>query len=246
MKILINYANIKYYNAQKSCSESGMKFGFDKVYQYNINDIDEEFFNKNKTILSNTKGAGYWLWKSYFLLKTMDIVDYGDYVWYNDSGAEFTSHIDNVFEYVDESEDIILFSTKQFKNKSYTKRDCFYYMNCDSEYYYDSYHLQSSSQIYKKSEKSIEFLNEYLKYCQDERIVSDNVNVCGLNDLPENLGHRHDQSILSLLFLKYKDDFNLKLHKDPTQFPRENNTSHLFDDKYGEIINHFRFTKYKD
>jgi hypothetical protein len=88
-KVLINYADKKFYDAQKACSDSGLKFGFDKVISYSVDDIDEDFFNKNRKILENWRGAGYWLWKSYFLLKTMEKLDDGDYVWYNDSGVRF-------------------------------------------------------------------------------------------------------------------------------------------------------------
>ena len=32
------------------------------------NDIDNDFINKNKSILNCNRGGGYWLWKPYIIL----------------------------------------------------------------------------------------------------------------------------------------------------------------------------------
>ena len=42
-----------------------------------------------------------------------------------------------------------------------------------------------------------------MKYCADERCVSDIPNQCGLENLDGFQDHRHDQSIITLLQLKY-------------------------------------------
>ena len=65
-KYLINYANITHYNSQKGNSQSGLSNGgFDEVFSYNYSDIDDEFKEKNKHILEQPRGAGFWLWKPY-------------------------------------------------------------------------------------------------------------------------------------------------------------------------------------
>jgi len=73
MKILYNYAHNKFLNSQERCTKTGYDVGlFDKVYQFRYDDIDLEFKNTNKFILSQNRGAGYWLWKYYFAVKLLN------------------------------------------------------------------------------------------------------------------------------------------------------------------------------
>ncbi len=76
-------------------------------------------------------------------------------------------------------------------------------MNCDSEEYYNASQCDASYQFYKKTDKTLKFLEEYNLYCSNENIISDLPNITKEN-LPEFKDHRHDQSILSLMAVKYK------------------------------------------
>src|SRR5208282_2331127 len=51
---------------------SALNKGVDFILNYRKSHIDKEFFEKNKHILSQKKGDGYWLWKPYFILKTLE------------------------------------------------------------------------------------------------------------------------------------------------------------------------------
>ena len=70
--VAISYSNEIYqtqlqYN-KKSAFENGK---VDEYYEYGPNDIDKNFREKNKDILSRKRGNGYWLWKPYIILKTL-------------------------------------------------------------------------------------------------------------------------------------------------------------------------------
>jgi hypothetical protein len=94
MKILINYADEKYKKAQKLNTWTGLHIAkFDKVYSYGPDNIDEDFYNKNKTILSQKRGNGLWLWKPYFIYKTLLECRDGDIIFYCDSGSFFIRKI---------------------------------------------------------------------------------------------------------------------------------------------------------
>ena len=70
-KVLINFANGFFYKSQRYNTKTGLGIGgFDKATSYTPKDIDREFFKQNRQILSRSKGAGYWLWKPYFIKKT--------------------------------------------------------------------------------------------------------------------------------------------------------------------------------
>ena len=50
---------------------------------------DKEFWKKNGDFIEkNKRGYGYWLWKSYIIKKTMDMMKDGDILLYLDSGCE--------------------------------------------------------------------------------------------------------------------------------------------------------------
>ena len=103
--------------------------------------------------------------------------------------------------------------------KQWTKRDAFILLECDNTLFTDTNQMMASFILVKRSEKSIEFFKQYLKYSQDYRILTDVKNTLGLNNYPEFIDHRHDQSILSLLSKKW----GLIPFHDPSQ------TGILFD-----------------
>ena len=58
-------------------------------------------------------------------------------------------------------------------------------------------------QIYKKNDYTVKFIQEWLYYCQDKRIVTDDKNTQGMPNYPDFRENRHDQSVLSLLIKKH-------------------------------------------
>jgi hypothetical protein len=231
---LINFAHNGHYTAQKQCSKSAVTIGgVNSYYEYGWNDIDDNFKNKHIDIFSAPRGSGYWLWKPYFILKTLNFVNEGDIVLYADASAIFISSIQPLVD-ICMAEDTVIFGQK-YLNRAFTKRDAFCYMNCDNDKYYNSQQVTASYMMFRKCKRSIELVNEYLNYCTDKRIISDDSNTCGLPNLPEFVSHRHDQSVISLLCEKE----GIKLHRDPSQFGHEVQSIYP-EDTYPQIINHNR------
>ena len=80
--VAISYANYIYFKQLKVNKFSAIKVGkVDKYYSYKPEDIDINFKKKNKDILSRERGNGYWIWKPYFILKTLkNKLNIGDYL----------------------------------------------------------------------------------------------------------------------------------------------------------------------
>jgi hypothetical protein len=108
-------------------------------------------------------------------------------------------------------------------------------MNCDSPKYSESNQRLASFSLWKKSNFTIDFINEFLDYAQDERLITDLENQCGYPNYPDFKEHRHDQSIFSLLSKKY----DLNAYRDPSQW---GNSSKIFytNSKYEQLIEHTR------
>jgi hypothetical protein len=87
-------------------------------------------------------------------------------------------------------------------------------MNCDETKFTDSYQRLASFIVFRNSKVSKDFVEEWLHYCQDERILIDSDNIQGKNNYAEFLHRRHDQSVFSLLTKKY----DLTVFRDPSQW----------------------------
>ena len=65
---LITYGNEKFYNSKKRLQNEANSTGwFDTITVYGPEDLDDDFKEKNKNILNQNTGNGYWMWKPYFI-----------------------------------------------------------------------------------------------------------------------------------------------------------------------------------
>jgi len=213
---LATYSNLKYQKEQNNLLEyaAGTKL-FDSFFtgtEYWLK--NSEFYIENKKILDLERGAGYWLWKPYLILEAMKTIRDGDIVFYIDCGDMFLKTITSYTTPILEKECCLLLGGG-FLQKDWTKRDCFYYMSCDSKDYLDVIQLEAGVQFWKKTSKSIQVLEEQIKFCKDHRILTDASNECGLPNYMGFKDHRHDQSVLTNLFVKYQLAVDSTKHQTP-------------------------------
>lgn len=224
-KHLISFGSQGYENGLQRLKKSAEGF-FDTITLYGPGDIDATFYKQNEKILTQPRGAGYWLWKPYFILERLNQVEDGDLVFYTDALVEFKkpSEIDNI---VDDSfaQKIMLFHQK-YTNDTYTKRDCLRLM-CDGHcrYIYGP-HLNAAFMGFVKAPETLKFVREWLFWCRQPECLTDQPNEYGDNP-PTFRDHRHDQSILSLLAIKH----GILTQEDISQYGNS---------PYGVVINHHR------
>lgn len=216
MKVyLVSFATPEFYESQEMLNISALKHGVDETIPYNDKILRKTpFYKENKSILKFKKGGGYWLWKPYIVLENIKKINYGDVLIYADSDAEIVRDLTFLINLCKEKGGILLFKVHHHINSTFTKRDCFILMNCDSEDMWNTEQVMGGFQIYVKNDKSINFLQEWLHYCKHPKILTDTQNICGLDNFPNFIEHRHDQSILSLLAIKHK----IEIFRDPSQW----------------------------
>ncbi len=216
MNILINYANNVFRKSQELNSKTGKEVGlFDKVISYSPKEIDRDFYERNKKILSQKKGNGCWLWKPYFIKKTLEIMKTDDFLFYCDSGSYFIKPITPLIEIsLTTGQEIIVFELRGLPERVWTKKDAFMLLDCESPKYTNSNQRLGGFSLWKKTNFTMDFINEFLHYSQDERLITNLENQCGNPNYPDFKEHRHDQSILSLLTKKH----NLEAFRDPSQW----------------------------
>ena len=214
--IVVNYANDRYRNTQNYNTLTALKRGkADEVYAYSDKDIDEAFYDKHKKILSESRGNGLWLWKPYFIKKSLEKTNYGDIIFYTDSGTYFTDKIDKILNKVPNDFDIICFDIPLIEEQ-FTKKIVFEKMNCDSEKYTQTNQIIGTYFIMKKTKFVEQFVNEWLELCCDYNLISPSDNK---HERENFISHREDQSIFSLLCKKYE----IKPYNDISQryyFPK--------------------------
>lgn len=210
----INYSNSVYKNAQALNSRMALLHGAERVIEYSPEDIDSVFYDANKKILSYERGNGYWLWKPYFIKKTLEKINDNDYLIYSDSGAYYINNVNLLIECMErENTDIMVFSlSENTLERMWSKRDAFILLNCDSAEYANTPQRLATFVLLKKTERTYDFITEWLTSAQDIRIITDEPNCMGKENYPDFRENRHDQTILSLLSKKYK----MKCFRDPS------------------------------
>ena len=236
MKVLVNYATENFFPAQRFNSKTALQIGgFDHVIENSPATLGAEFKSMHSAILSEARGAGYWLWKPYCILAALSQVKDGDFVMYADSASHFIHSTESLFALPSLTcQDVIPFSL-DLPEAHWTKRDAFILMDCDHQNFDQRPQRLASFILARKSAESIAFFQAYLNYCSDPRILTDIQNTCGLPNYAGFRDHRHDQSVFSLLSKK----LGLSAFRDPSQWGNSQ-MSAFPNSNYPQLIEHTR------
>lgn len=275
---LVTFSTPNFNYAKKMLVRSAKKVGFTDINAYTRKDFEKtDFYGQYKNIASLPRGAGYWIWKPYYILEHLKKANDGDFIFYCDSGVSIVDDIAPLIEICDKhtaNKGVLAFFNYQggayigpgfektdeviyheaLKNKYWAKRDVFVLMGLDSAEFWESPQVEGCFLILKKTEFSVNFVAEWLKYCCDENIVTDKDNMQGKPNFPNFIMHIHDQAVLSLLAAKHK----LELFRCPSQFGNHKKlpqyrakgeytifpyTNPENNSEYGTIFNHHRTKK---
>jgi hypothetical protein len=184
--------------SQKLLNLTAKKFGLSTL-PYDFEFIKKtEYYEKNKQIFFNKKGAGFWIWKPYIIKHSLDKINNDDFLIYVDSDFGF---INNPEELTKECQDVGAgLYINNFLCKIWTKKDCFIIMGCNSEKYYNEYLTLGGINCWMKSNLSYQILDEWLKFAQNPKLSTRDP---GIDNFPEFKRHSTDQSILTNLAIKY-------------------------------------------
>ena len=203
--VAISYGDYSFSKQLQFNGKSALEIAkVDEFYGYTPNDIDPEFKKKNEEILQKSRGNGYWLWKPYFLYRTMkEKLNYGDFLIYSDAGILYVDTAQKLVNFLNKKKTDIYMHRLPHLERHYTKRNAFILLGADGPFYAETGQFNAAFQIYRKTKFTEFFLKEYLYFAQDKRILTDDPNEPGIENYPDFKAHRHDQSILSLLVKKY-------------------------------------------
>tara|TARA_R110000824_G_scaffold31410_3_gene102295 strand:- start:3142 stop:3843 length:702 start_codon:yes stop_codon:yes gene_type:complete len=212
MNCLINYADLAFEKSRHKNSISGILAGFDSVIQYKKKNIDRLFFEKHKNILTKKRGAGYWLWKPYFICAALTRLKEDDIVFYSDAGAEFIKPIEPLLDLIKEKGIVGFKMSGNHKEGEYTRRSVISSLGMDPDVISKTNQCMASFIGVRNCSRTKKIIREWLSYCSDENLLMDKERE--ENEFKEFIDHRHDQSLWSLITKK----LNIYKAADPTQW----------------------------
>ena len=205
---LISYASDGVYiqNQNNLNMSAAMTQAFDVVLSYQPQHMEPEYYEKHKEILSQKRGVGYWLWKPYFILKTLKMMPENDVLLAVDRSTIFRDKIYQVLELA-KHHDITLFPFADITNRKYMKRAVVDKMANGDESILEKPHLEGGFLLLRNNAKTRKFIEEWLHYCEDPELLTDIPSKGG--EYPGFKDHRHDQAVLTALYYQHPERYHL-------------------------------------
>jgi hypothetical protein len=221
-KILFSFGNWRYYASLDALEKSVKDYTtVNKFIKLKESDIDLDFYQKNNKHFKDGRGFGYWIWKAYFINEFLRTASDEDVFIYADAGNLVCRDLTSLYTLcLNDEKGIILFENTDgeprgniWKNNQWTKSDCFNLMGLKTDEYLLGNQINAAYIVFRKTQFSVDLFKEFLTYCQNYNVISDAPNITE-NFNTDFRDHRHDQSILSLLSIKYK----ITIQRDPSQW----------------------------
>ncbi|ANN62307.1 hypothetical protein OFR22_12970 [Brachyspira hyodysenteriae] len=178
---------------------------FDEIFIYNEYNLpyNEKFEKAFRSKLVYSRGFGYWCWKPFIVLKTLESMNDNDILVYADIGCHFNKEgIDRFYEYLDLVIDNSRLCFKLGLNspeKKWTKSDLFNYLNVlNNQNITDTPQIFTTYFLFLKNSMNIEFLKKWLQVYYDDFSLADD-SPSKIKNADIFIENRHDQSIFSIL-----------------------------------------------
>jgi len=198
---LVTYADGPevFFRNQQTLAYSALNKGIDFTLNYRRSHLDTSFVEKHAKILDHKKGAGYWLWKPWIILRTLETTPENAIIFYVDSGFVLRNPIQPLVELAQKHDMVfIAYDPKEFGSLGgKTKHEAFMRLNCDTLACRHAPMIWAGFMVLRNTSLTRVFIKKWLDYCCDETILTDTQST--LPEYPEYLNHLHDQSILGIL-----------------------------------------------
>lgn len=203
---IISYASSEYYeHLRRRLLRDCNKFGLTNQHNYDRKWLETtQFYRNHRDVLDIPRGSGVWAWKSFIIADMLSKCAPYDIVCYLDASTTMKVDPTPVIESVED----VLVCDSSWRAADWTKRDCFHFMHCESDLYFNATQVWAGAVIIRNTEVGNDLVNDWLKYSCDRRIISDDKSVSG-PELPNFRDGRHDQAILSNLIRKYIHEYEM-------------------------------------
>jgi hypothetical protein len=190
--------------SQHRLNDSALNMGIElnNIFSYlkrrdNWFGFNQPFIEKNKSILNEQRGCGYWLWKPYVIWNTLLKIEENDWLLYLDAGTEIIGDVSYLKE---QGQDFVLFNNV-WSHMDWCKMDTIkamiHFFNDR-----DLKQIQASAMMIKNTQKNRDIVYDWVAWCCDKHLIDDSPSVEPNVDTFRE--HRHDQAILTNLSIAFK------------------------------------------
>lgn len=188
------------------CKQAESLKYFDKIIGYTDLYLkqDIEYWEKyGNFIESNSRGYGYYMWKPYVVRRAMKDMNDDDILIYIDAGCTINTYakkrLEEYVQMVRDSKHGIISFQMSLSSQKYTKIELFDFMNVSQEDRQKNQFV-AGILILRKNENTNKIVDEWFRVSHIPEMVND---ARTMIQHPDFIDHRHDQSILSILFYRY-------------------------------------------
>ena len=174
---------------------------FDKVYRYDYASLKSNhpdyWRQHNQFILSNRRGGGYWIWKSFIIQTVLSVLEEDEVLVYCDAGCEIDERLIENFSKINPGDfDATLFEIEGHSNEAWTNALTLKALGASPEIC-KSNQLVATAILIKNNLSSRSLVQEWMRLCHSygHALVVDLKN----DQRSVFREHRHDQSILSII-----------------------------------------------
>jgi len=203
----ISYASNIFKNRKITFSKQANECGlFDSFYCYDENDIDDGFKNKIGEIWNHPRGGGWWIWKPYLIWKELQMLNENDILVYIDSGCTLNVSTQDAINRFHEYISMTTQSSCGMLRFQLTHKEGHFSNNYLFQYYkkifthYDIDKMKNTMMliggiiILRKTKFTMDFFDIMMYILNDDaKLFTEYYSKNGEQ-------HRHDQSIMSILY----------------------------------------------
>lgn len=185
---------------QITLAKSALNKGIQQIYMYGKQNIDPEFYATNKKTLEYSKGAGYWLWKPYFVLQTMQKLPDDAIIIYADSGVIFSSPpAKNLIPLLADSDIIVPVYGKPVPLLAHVKKEAQKILDIENDpVIRDAQAIWASYFVLRNNEYTRGIVKKWLLMCEQHDVLTDFPMDSTIQDAIYET-HLHDQALLGVV-----------------------------------------------
>ena len=195
-----------FFKNQFSLAASAVDKGFDIIYNFRRGHMEEHFYQKNKTILTQPRGAGYWLWKPYFIHKVMQQLPLGSLIIYADSGVIFKHSLTPLLNLLEHHSMVLVGHGKPTPLVKHLKQEAYAAFSQPlSEDILMQQNIWGFFIAFVNTPENQKVITQWLEVAQNAAALTDTPTNPQIQD-PRFDGHGHDQSLLSVVIAQHSQN----------------------------------------
>lgn len=205
--VLMSYADGHeiFHKNQNLLQLSSADKGFDIIYNFNRNSIDQDFYEKNKEILDEKTGAGYWLWKPYLIYKTLCSLPNNTTLLYLDSGCLINAPLENLLDLTTQYDFITAGAGNSIPLRCHLKKEAYSAFDFQlTEEILNKEYIWGYFILLKNTPEIRKFIKQWLAICCIKNAISNTPIDFNKQDKLFRF-HTHDQSLLAPIVAKYPE-----------------------------------------